>query len=67
MVIYSGFIDLGNSGVLQASEGLRFAVKPLNDSGGQKAGPDDFEGDRPARLFLLRLEYGTHSAFAQQS
>ena len=62
----AGFIDLGNAGMLQSAERLRFLLEPAKQFGTGQAGLDDFQGHSPPGLILFGFIDGAHAAFADQ-
>src|SRR5579863_3510006 len=60
------FVNLRDSGMLQASQGLRFLLESPQEFGTGQPRLDDLEGYRPAWVFLLSFIDGPHAAFAEQ-
>ena len=63
----ASFIDLCDTGVLQASESLGFMFKPPQSFRGAKPRLDHFESDAAARLFLLGFIHAAHATFTKQA
>src|SRR5271169_6748279 len=66
-IVRAGFVDLSDARVLQAAQGLGFVLKPPQSFGRAESWLDDFERPAAARLFLLGLIHGAHTALAQQT
>ena len=60
-----GLVDLGNPGMLQAAEHLRFLLETTEKlTGWRRPGLITLRATMPARVFLLSLVDAAHSAFA---
>ena len=59
------FVDLGDAGMLQSSQRLRFVLEAVQHFTRGVTGADDFESDSAMRVLLLRLVVDAHAAFAR--
>src|SRR5262245_59870137 len=60
-------VDLRDTRVLQATEGLRFQLKASDEVGTSQAGVDHFKSDDAMWTVLLRLIHRSHSSSAQKA
>ncbi len=66
-VLGAGFVDLGDTGVLQPPERLGFLFEAPQQIRARQAGLDYLEGNTAIRILLFGFIDGTHAAFAKQS